>query len=321
MKKLAMFIIVVLLFTTNSKAQIEKAGIDIAIKKLDDVIDTAAKLLDKKIDSAVKLFDKKIDTVSQSSNNGGLFDASDKARKNPTYLYKSPCDTCITGCKTSKVVKSANVTRLFAWVILAFIIVFGFWAFKKTALCRDESYIRNDNQLLLRSELERPYSYARVQLFWWTMIVSSCYTVFFALYGNLLPLNATCIILLGGVIATQLLGKVIDESQLSPNSNGVQTLPNADRHQDINTSKNFLTDILSDDQGVSIHRLQGVIFNLIYGLGFVGYFIVKVNCYQYPLIDFEPWQFTLLGISISGYLGLKATENNPASRATRRQLP
>jgi hypothetical protein len=171
----------------------------------------------------------------------------------------------------------------------------------------------------MRDEKDRPYSYARVQMFWWSIIIISCYGTFFVLYHRLIPLSPTCIILLGGSLAVQVFGKSIDNSQKEKDKELSEELNNnlTTRHQDLHESKGLLIDILSDENGISMHRLQSVTFNIIYGLGFIGYFITAINCTQYPFVEFEGWQLTLLGISAGGYLGLKASENGKGSQKER----
>ncbi|HEY0678187.1 MAG TPA: hypothetical protein VGD17_07865, partial [Chitinophagaceae bacterium] len=165
---------------------------------------------------------------------------------------------------------------------------------------------------LLRPVKERPFSFSRVQLFWWTMIVFFCYAWFFAHYGVLIPINPTVAILLGGGIAVLVFGKTIDNSQVKED----QPLPPS-RHQDLYPSQGMLTDILSDESGISIHRLQAVIFNILFGIAFIYSFLLNVTLENYPFIDFDSWQFVLLGISAAGYLGIKANENNAGSRPER----
>jgi hypothetical protein len=97
--------------------------------------------------------------------------------------------------------------------------------------------------------------------------------------------------------------------------------------QDFN-GENFLLDILSDKGGVSIHRLQSVIINIIFGAWFISEVLhwlppgsnpcVKgdpsfPDCSLHPLNYIIPVISTnnliLLGISSGTYAALKTTEN------------
>jgi hypothetical protein len=197
-------------------------------------------------------------------------------------------------------------------IVFSLLLVLGFGGFAlfRTPLCRDLSYDPATNQL--RPVKERPYSYAKFQLFWWTIIILNCYTFFYFYTGYLLALNSTCVLLLGGGLATAVFGRMLDNSQIRDNNSQVPT-----RHQDYNTTSNLIQDILSDEAGVSIHRFQSLIFNVVFGLGFITSFCKMVAARQYPFIEFDTWQLTLLGVSAAGYLGFKTYENSSDTKTGR----
>lgn len=199
-----------------------------------------------------------------------------------------------------------------SYIVLALFLFLAFYYLFTSALCRDDSY---DPDCTLKDVRRRPFSYARVQLFWWTVIILFCYIWFYAQYNVLLPLNPTAVLLLGSGLAIFIFSKTMDNEQIRKNNVGEPT-----RHQDIFDSQGFLTDILSDDNGISIHRLQAVAFNVIYGIGFIGFFFTSTSQHQYPFIDFEPWQLSLLGISAIGYLGVKSSENSRATIGDRKAM-
>jgi hypothetical protein len=252
--------------------------------------------------------------------------AEQLAKANPEIIYCPACKDGAKNCDACK--KSVNyysLDKIAAWLLLVLVWYFAIRQFTNSALCRDESYVKHGEQLVLRPETERPFSFARTQLFFWTMIIFTCYTAFYALYGTLLPLNSTAVILLGGGIATQLLGKTIDKTQTEnnlPKPAAPGAAPAAPdwpaRHQDVYPSKGLITDILSDDNGVSIHRLQLLVFNLIYGIAYLGFFFQMLQQCKYPLTDFADWQLMLLGVSAGGYLGIKTTENSKPTEPARR---
>jgi hypothetical protein len=197
------------------------------------------------------------------------------------------------------------------WIFLITLICCFVWLFLKSAMCRDESF---DSNSQLRPLKERPFSYSRVQLCWWSLIILVCYWYFFMRYGVLLPLTSTIAFLLGGPIAVFVFGRTIDNTQIKTNNEEVPT-----RHQDTEKSQGFFIDILSDDTGISIHRLQAALFNVIYGIGFISYFLNSIQTQKYPFIQFETWQFALLGISAAGYLAIKANENPDATKPQRKE--
>lgn len=275
--------------------------IDSVVKNIGD-INEITKKNDSVLTGIAKNAVKKAKDSIINSDSASVFNAWKYATAHPETLYAKACDNCE---------RNWFVTiAVFVFLILFLYKSFSF--FINSALCRDESYTAEG---VLRPDKERPYSYSRVQMFWWTIIIICCYGYFYAVYGRLIPLSPTCIILLGGSLAVQVFGKSIDGSQKEKNKEINNGLPS--RHQDLHPSKGLLTDILSDENGISMHRLQSVAFNMIYGLGFIGFFITAIACKKYPFIEFEGWQFTLLGISAGGYLGLKTTENGKASEAER----
>lgn len=195
-------------------------------------------------------------------------------------------------------------------IISLFLVVgLGLYLLWATPLCRDESYDPLTNKL--RPAKERPFSYARLQLFWWTIIIFWCFSSFFLYTGVLLAFTPTVVMLLGGGLAVSIFGKVMDSSQIADNNRSVPT-----RHQDLEGTQGLLTDILSDESGISIHRFQALLANIIFGIGFLNIFLKNLGI-AYPLADFEQWQLTLLGVSAAGYLGLKANENAKSSMTDR----
>ena len=143
----------------------------------------------------------------------------------------------------------------------------------------------------------KTYSFARTQGMWWTTIIAACFVIAFgANHEVVVNLNPTCLTLLGIGIGTTTLGKVIDNYDLK---GGFV------RYQDKKNTDNFFTDILSDGTGISVHRYQSLIFNLIFTVVFLVEFFRNLK--EFPC--FENTTLGLLGISSSVYLGTKATEN------------
>ncbi len=195
------------------------------------------------------------------------------------------------------------------WIIFA-ILFFSIIIFdKKYCMLRDIS----------RAPGHQPYSWARVQLAWWTVIVLSSFIAILWDKGVAPTLNSSTVILLGISAATTATARVIDISdQESLNR----------RHQD-DFGKNFFLDILSDQNGVSVHRFQTIVFNAVFGTWFIhavlnnlinddcsmyGYdaglladcLKTKINYIMPPITDNN---LILLGLSSATYAALKMTEN------------
>ncbi|RKR84131.1 hypothetical protein BDD43_4358 [Mucilaginibacter gracilis] len=169
---------------------------------------------------------------------------------------------------------------------LIFLILF-FKMRELSALLKDDSALSPD---------QKPYSLARTILCFWTLIIflSICYIGIVS--DNLPKIDAGVLILMGIVVGTTTAGRVIDTTQSKD--------PNITRTQDTDPSVGFLTDILSDANGISISRFQTLVFNIIYGCAFISIVVTQNTLYNFP-----PETLTLLGISSGAYALLKIPEN------------
>jgi hypothetical protein len=152
------------------------------------------------------------------------------------------------------------------------------------------------------------FSLSRSQLAFWTVIIigSFVYVVFFydTSGGLKIPIvfNSVNLTLLGIAAGTTAIGKVIDNSQQrSPTS----TTSSAQQNQ---PSKGFFTDIISDENGVSVHRLQNVLWTIIVGAIYITYVSTKSTLPDDNVIT--PTLLGLMGISSAAYIGGKTTENS-----------
>ncbi len=160
------------------------------------------------------------------------------------------------------------------------------------------------------TEADQPYSMSRVQLFWWTMIISACFVVAYAVTGSLKGangqsiFNSSILLLLGISAGTTVTGRIIDTGHAN-NPAGIQ-------YQRKKNYKNPLYDIMSDANGISIHRFQAVLFNVIFGFIFIVQFFDTGSS---MLPEFDSATLGLLGISSGSYLALKVGEPSTAMNA------
>jgi hypothetical protein len=182
------------------------------------------------------------------------------------------------------------------WISLLINIGFLFFSLKlaiSTNLIKDDSI-----------QTKKPFSYAKSQLFWWTVIIISIF-IWCAVYNKGVPqLTPFCLALLGISAGTTAAGALIDNSDKST--------PSLVRHQDAEESRSFLRDILSDAQGnYSISRFQSFIFNLSIGIIYLWIFF-NGDKKTFPSFTDEQTTYILglLGISNIGYAGLKISENS-----------
>jgi len=147
------------------------------------------------------------------------------------------------------------------------------------------------------------FSLGKSQLAFWTVIIVSSF-IFVYISANpqkfISPvLDAVNLTLLGIAAGTTILAKAIDNSQ--QNNQGA-TIPQQDY-----PSQGFLIDILSDENGVNIHRLQNVIWTAIVGAIYIAFVATSLLLPTDKVITTQ--LLILMGISNGAYLGLKASEN------------
>jgi hypothetical protein len=156
----------------------------------------------------------------------------------------------------------------------------------RTALLRDSDPSVPDFRL-------RPYSLAKSQLAFWTVVIISCFIyIFFSSPSlNVDVLNPTALELLGISMGTSALA-------------GVTGAPAAPRVPvPSQTHKNYVDDVLGDSQGINIHRLQMALWTLVFGCVFI-YECFKTG--KFPVFDQQI--FGLMGISSATYAWFRRTE-------------
>jgi hypothetical protein len=170
----------------------------------------------------------------------------------------------------------------------------------------------------------KPYSFARVQLAWWTIIVFSSLIAILTLKNSIPTFSESILVLLGISSATTAAARVID----------VADQKNADIVPIQNDeSENFLLDILSDGNGVSMHRFQTAVLNIIFGVWFIcavldhlTQFLNNVPYFAGNISNilpvFDSNNLILLGLSSGTYTALKIAENKtPQQQATPNTQP
>ena len=181
----------------------------------------------------------------------------------------------------------------FTYVIPISIIIIGIYLSFKTVILKDAGDI-------ILNPKDKPYSFARTQLMWWSLIIISTFCSYYGINGEICDINQSSLILLGISLGTTVSSKIIDNTDINNNN---------PRHQDSEKSKGFLTDILSDENGISVHRFQALIFNVVFGIIFINEFISKCHTGNFTFVDFQPNELILMGISSAAYVGMKINEN------------
>jgi hypothetical protein len=199
-------------------------------------------------------------------------------------LWRTPNFTGNPGLSFSLIwnEKVAMLVVAFILLVLASAVLLAM----KSGLLKDKTKFLEKN-----GEKMEIYSLAKSQLFFWSIIIISCYFALWGLTGSLPKLNSSTLILLCISMITTGGAKMIEVGQLGTGKNN-DFMP-----------KNFVADILSDARGINIHRFQMVLWTI--GLG--SYFIVSViQNLAFPV--FDDTLLALMGISNGTYLGLKIPE-------------
>jgi hypothetical protein len=160
-------------------------------------------------------------------------------------------------------------------------------------LARRSDLLRSPNGLP-GPDGRRPYSLARFQLGFWFFLVVSAYLFLWLITGELNTITDSVLALIGIGSATALGASLIDTGQ--------QATPVGPALQRTGSGR-FLSDVLSDGKGVSLHRFQMLVWTIVLGIIFCSS--------VYRLLAMPQFSATLLGlmgISSGTYLGFKFPE-------------
>jgi hypothetical protein len=171
-----------------------------------------------------------------------------------------------------------------------------------------------------------PYSLGRAQMAWWFANILAAYLVIWGAVGAIDTITPQMLVLMGISASTALGAVVIDQSKLARAEDAVrvakaavEAAPNdvdkqaalvaaqqalKDRQAEtMPQSQGFLTDILSDNDGYSLHRFQVLVWTLVVAVIF--WYSVWRDLAMPQLGD---TLLALMGISAGTYLGFKFPE-------------
>jgi len=155
-----------------------------------------------------------------------------------------------------------------------------------------------------------PYSLSRFQLGFWTLLVLAAYVFIWMVTAQLDTITGSVLVLLGIGSGTALGATLIDSGKTAPAGSSPPAEPAAPAQP--TASRGFLTDLLSDANGVSIYRFQLFAWTLILGVIFCA---SVYDGLQMP--QFSTTLLGLMGLSSGTYLGFKVPENKePAAGGT-----
>lgn len=148
-----------------------------------------------------------------------------------------------------------------------------------------------------------PFNLTKVQFGIWTVIISSVYIYLSLFKGDCADagINKTALVLMGIFAGTAVAGTLIDKKEINDNR---------PRHQN-RPSQGFFIDILSDTNGISLHRFQNFAWTIIAVIVYLyKVTLIKAGC---DLPELSDTLLALTGISSATYLVMKTQENEPSS--------
>lgn len=169
-------------------------------------------------------------------------------------------------------------------------------------LCRRTSLIRTGTNLVPR---DRPYSLALFQMSFWFFLVIAAYVFMWLITDELDTITDSVLALIGIGAATALGSALIDDKKSTPQP-----------EEPGGTTRGFLDDLLSDPNGVSLHRFQMFVWTLVLGIIFVGSVYKDLG-----MPEFSATLLGLMGISSGTYLGFKVPEKSASDKAPGAEEP
>ncbi len=154
---------------------------------------------------------------------------------------------------------------------------------------------------------QNPYSLTKVQFGLWTVIISSAYVYLSLFRGDCAQdsINKTALVLMGIFAATTAASTIIDKREINDNRPRHQNMP----------SQGLFIDILSDDNGISLHRFQNFAWTLVA----ITVYLYKLtqNTTGCQLPELSDTLLALTGLSSATFVVLRAQENDPAIEAAQ----
>ena len=216
---------------------------------------------------------------------------------------------------TSRIVFEVTTTTHLVWtIVIAGVVAIGLYVL----------FVLSPS--VLRDTRGGVYSLGRAQIAFWLLLVLACLVSIFYITGSLERLPSQVLVLLGISSATSFAAKIVGNTKTTNLHVEAAQLADAktadpaaftastgqarlDKVTDAlegkcSSAKHFLRDICSDGEGVSIYRVQVVLFTVTLG----GVFVWTV-CQVVAMPEFPAELLTLLGLSNSTYVALKVPES------------
>ncbi len=191
-------------------------------------------------------------------------------------------------------------------ICLLFLVLAGYSNILRDEISNCDEFDENAKKMQQKSKWKlvnktAPFNLTKVQFGLWTTIISSVYIYLSLFKGDcaITGINKTALVLMGIFAGTAVASTLIDKKEIDDNR---------ERHQN-KPSQGFFIDILSDANGISLHKFQNFTWTLIA----IIVYLYKVSQIQTgcELPELSDTLLALTGISSATYLVLKTKENDP----------
>jgi len=245
------------------------------------------------------------DTIKSQKLITAALDSINIARIKEANTHNAAVKAAIAGCQPAD-----SMHEIVGWSLIGIIVVLFMFIAVKSNLLRasitdPSSFMRAAKATRKHAhqtdiyKIPKPFSLSRSQLGAWTVVISCSY-IYLELCKYVptqqIPIDNTLLALMGISAGTAAASNVIDTNS-SPEQQGLQA-----------PSEGFIRDILSDQNGINIHRFQNVVWTFIAITLYISQ-IPHLPCGVLPTLDTT--LIALTGISSATYLGLKINENKP----------
>ena len=203
-------------------------------------------------------------------------------------------------------IKSTVTVLSISTISLLFLVLAGYSNILRDEISNCDEFDENAKKMQQKSKWKivnktAPFNLTKVQFGLWTTIISSVYVYLSLFKGDcaITGINKTALVLMGIFAGTAVASTLIDKKEMDENR---------ERHQN-KPSQGFFIDILSDANGISLHKFQNFTWTLIA----IIVYLYKVSQIQTgcELPELSDTLLALTGISSATYLVLKTKENDP----------
>jgi len=240
------------------------------------------------------IYQTKIPSATEDVNGKTVLSKFWKQQYKPLYNQLQLPISLLSTKSEDQPVSSAEIKLRFyeQWRVYLFAILFGALFFAIIWFASSDNFtLFRDEKSKCSNPAKHPFSLSRVQVFLWTFTIFGFFAYIWAVTDFLPQITAAHLVLLGIAAGQRIIAQMID-AENPPLKNTLNSKFVSD-----GCSVGFFSDLISDESGLSITRLQFLIATFIFIVVFITTAIQKLE-----LVDFSVEQLALMGTSAGLYL-------------------